>query len=332
MIMKKITATLLLLGSIGFFAFAVRWTYEIVVRPYGWTVWASSSDESYFNWTPADTIPGENRLLILGTDHKVKYRLPSYQPWMDELRDWSYSIFPDDIPTLQQVDSLLVWWHGVFRTYPTYSSVVPDVIPFRETADYVPQSYLNQPTLCGTQAFLFRSILLSRGIISRAGSLHVDARAERPLGHSTIEVWIPELEKWVYVDQMIGVRLELETRPLSIVDVVRLQEISELEQITVFSMNERTPWPGYRFAMRYMSVDDIGDFFRNAGVHFNSSEMLGFVRDEFPRYSIGYSSYSSVFDPSTQDSEAYRYKLASVIGAWITFFGLLLLSVCTVRE
>lgn len=324
---KRLLHTLLIFGTIVSLIAAVRLTYELVVRPYGWTVWSSSSDESYFNWTPQDTIPGKNGLLILGSVHKVNYRIPAYQPWMDELREWSYEVFSDEMPTLQQVDSLLVWWHGIFQSFPVYSTVIPNIIPFNCTDNYFPPSYVNKRMLCGSQAFIFRSILQSRGIVTRSGALHVDARARRPLGHSTVEVWVPELEKWVYVDQMIGVRLELVGNPLSLVEVVRLYESGRLSDITVFSMNEYTPWSDFRFPMRYMSSKNFADFFHNAGIHYSSSEMFGLIEDEFPRYSIGYSSYSSEFDPSIQDLEAFRFKYIVCVGLWITSVGFCAISV-----
>ncbi len=291
---------------------ALAWTLEVIRRPYGWGVEALTSDSTYFDWSPLDTVEGQSGTVALGRQRRILRRLPRFDlPGMAELSAWAEPIMGRGPTSLARVDSLLAWWRGVFGSYPLETDVVPRVIPVGRF--HKPHSV---PALCSAQAEMFMAVLLSQRIHCRWVFLNSNFGSSDYAGHTLLEVWSPELGKWVLVDPMMGTRYERGGEPVSLREMAVLRANGRLNEVDVICLGTRTRFPEYRFPMRYLATDSMAVLFNGPGLWI-SEIFLADPRDDELRYYLSWRSSAGMFDPVPREYARRNLRVARAGAAWL---------------
>ena len=294
---------------------ALALTFEAVIRPYGVDIKAFTSDSTYFDWNPTEALGRTPSSVCVGRQRPIVVHLPENQPWMAPIAEWAEPIMRDGATTLDRVDSLLAWWHGRFASYPMLSDAFPGIVPldvFRSKPD--------GPALCGSQAYAFQIILTSRGITARWAFLDTNFGAPGWAGHSALEAWIPERQKWVYVDPMFGVRYLLDGEPLSLRELAMLRHERRFDELVVHHTGRLIPFPDYSFDYRFMGRSDMRQYFNSPGVWYHpwhlSTFTPGFLSSSSTRYYLAWSPEAGPFEPIPSEVRKRYFRTSAAVGAW----------------
>ena len=309
---------------------ATFWTVDVVRRPFGRDVNVATSEPSYFDWSPRDTVPGLPRTALIGK-HGVPFHLPERASWMTPISAWAEPIMGTGGTTLDQVDSLLVWWHRHFASFPTYRTAFRDLVPIPILlAD---SSVNNQIVLCGPQVRAFQIILTSRGFISRWAYLSGTTAKGAYAGHIVIEAWVPEWKKWVLLDPMMGTRYIRAGVPLSLREMSGLYHAGMIGETKVVSMREVQPWREHRFPTRHVALSDMALYFASPGIWANPDHLAA-DRPETgsTRYYVTWDPAAGTFDVSREDNMTLFMKIARTAGAWAAALIATAAGVLTVRR
>lgn len=286
-------------------------TYRVVKAPYGMDINALTSDSTYFAWSPLDTLPGQPGVVALGRSRTIYHRLPRFDlPWVPDVRQWSDSLMGNGSGTLERIDSLLVWWHGVFASYPKVSDVVPAIIPFGFAAPST------EPAICVTQVLLFQPILLSHGIHTRWAHLSDELGSPTHVGHTVVEVWVSEWRKWVLIDPMFANRYSFDGMPLAGYEMARLYRNDQLGDVTVEHLGTKTRFADYRFPMQYLGNDTMAVYFKRPGLWIRD-RFVPNIRNDEPRYYLSWSATAGEFEPVPSEQRRFWLRVGFVAVAWL---------------
>jgi hypothetical protein len=320
---------------------ATAWAHRLWVAPFGNDIAAFTSDASYFEWAPTEATSGMPPELLIGTDHPIRMRpLQLGSPPIGDIGGLVRRLIGAAPNTVSKIDSLMAWWRARFARFPTYEQVIPDLIPLDLPALRQPRSVI----LCLPQAQLFRLLLLSQDVQSRIVGIHTSAKCDLQQldgaphsGHSLLETWVPEIEQWILVDPMLGVRYVLDGKPLSLRDMLALRRLRALDDATVvYAGVQRVPYAEHGFSTRYLGTDNISELFNFGEIGYWPAANAG--ADPFvsmfedvvlsptgvsTSYYLYWSPDAGAFEPMRCEVRRYRLKVAANVALWLGALGCL---------
>jgi hypothetical protein len=249
------------------------WSARCVIRPYGYDVFAITSDTTFFRSNPNDTIPGRNSLITLGQEYTITGVSRPYRQWADPIKTWSAALIGPTGTTVEAVDTLLRWWRPRLESFPSESDLLPDIVPLAG----VPWATVLLPPreshhmLCGAQSGVFSTILESYGVPCRTVGLNTtyDLASPDHGGHIVLEAWDEESLSWILVDPMLGTRYTLNNQPLSLLDMAKLRRAERLNEVTVEYPGSRLGFFEHPFTTRFLGTDDMSGLFNDVSLYYN---------------------------------------------------------------
>ncbi len=309
---------------------AVTLTREAALRPYGVEVFAVTSDSSYFDWIPPLENHADRPDMVIGATYAIRLEMLSVDPGRLSRPRSLVGFSPEPAAgTMARVDSLMVWWRPRFASWPMYDEMAPETVD----PEYPVLGTYRGRILCMSQAKLFRYFLLGDGIASRYVGLSTTV-PDDPMrsGHSVLEVWVSELQRWILVDPMMGTRYLLHDRLLSLQDLLELRSNRAMSTATVhYAGRYPRPFQDHRFSTRYLGASDFRELFNYGAVTYvpqaaAADPVDGAMYDnivesptgESTTYHLHWSPDAGLFEPFLSETRRFWLRVIAAVGAWVS--------------